>query len=139
MISQSPIHPVQVALYERLTGDPTLMGMVTGVFDQVPEDQDKPYVRLGEHLSIPDNDHSGFGREITETLHVWTRERGNAAGQAIAARVIALLDHRPDDLVVDGHRVVSIRHEFDQALTDPDPEVRHHVIRFRIITDQEET
>jgi hypothetical protein len=31
---------------------------------------------------------------------------------------------------------VSIRNEFDQALTDPDPEIRHHVLRFRVITAQ---
>lgn len=138
-VSRSPIHAVQVALYQRLTGDSALMTLLPGgVHDQVPEGTAYPYVRIGDHLSIPDNDHGGFGREITVTVHVWTRARGNAQGQQIADRIIELLDHQAPSLVVSGHRVVSVRCEFDQALTDPNPELRHHVIRFRIVTQQEE-
>lgn len=95
-----------------------------------------PYVRVGDHLSIPDNDLTSFGRNVTETLHIWTRARSNASGQDIAARIIEILDHQPEALIIPGHRVVSIRSEFDQALTDPDPEIRHHVVRFRVITAQ---
>ena len=141
MISSSPVHPVQVGIYDLLSGDATLTALgVEGVYDQVPESAPMDYIRIGDHLSIPDNAHGRFGREITSTIHVWTRARGNASGQAIAARIIELLDHQHGDLsaLVDGHRIVSIRLEFDQALTDPNPEIRHHVLRFRIITDQEE-
>jgi len=137
MTAKSPIHPVQTAIYQRLKADPVLAGMVTGVYDYVPEGTAYPYVRIGDHLSIPDNTHDTYGREITTTIHIWTRSRGNAQGQAIAARIGELLDHRPRDLVASGHRVVSIRLEFDQVLPDPDPEVRHHILRFRIQTEQE--
>jgi hypothetical protein len=137
MTAKSPIHPVQTAIYQRLKADPVLAGMVTGVYDYVPEGTAYPYVRIGDHLSIPDNTHDTYGREITTTIHIWTRSRGNAQGQAIAARIGELLDHRPRDLAVAGHRVVSIRQEFDQVLPDPDPEVRHHIVRFRIQTEQE--
>lgn len=139
-VSRSPLNPLQKALYQRLTGDTPLMGMLTGgVHDQVPENKVKPYLRLGDHLSIPDNDLSSFGREVTETLHIWTEARGNLSGQDIAARIVELLDHQHRALsaLLAGHRVVSIRCEFDQALPDPDPQVRHHVLRFRIITSQE--
>jgi hypothetical protein len=133
--SVSPIHPLQIALYDRLTGDAELAALVSGVFDRVPETKPLDYVHIGEWLSTPDNSHGSFGRQAVATLHVWTRAEGNAKGQAIAARIVALLDHQP--LEVDGHRVVSIRCEFDQALRDPDPQVRHHVLRFRITTSQE--
>lgn len=136
-VSTSPVHAVQTAIYQRLKGDATLAGMVTGVYDYVPEGTSYPYVRIGDHLSIPDNTHDTYGREITATIHVWTRARGNAQGQAIAARIWELLDHRAGDVEVAGHRVVSIRQEFDQVLPDPDPEVRHHILRFRIQTEQE--
>lgn len=138
MTAKSPIHPVQTAIYQRLKNDATLAGMVTGVYDYVPEGTAYPYVRIGDHLSIPDNTHDTYGREITTTIHIWTRSRGNAQGQAIAARIGELLDHRPRDLAVAGHKVVSIRQEFDQVLPDPDPEVRHHILRFRIQTEQEQ-
>lgn len=137
--SKSPVQPVQEAVYARLTGDTDLASLAPGgVHDQVPEGRTYPYIRIGDHLSVPDNDHGGFGREITSTVHVWSKARGNKAGQSVADRVVELLDHQPAQLAVTGHRVVSIRCEFDQAVADPDPQIRHHVLRFRIITDQEE-
>lgn len=138
-VSRSPVHPVQVALYERLTRDAELMSLVTGVYDQVPEGVARPYVRIGDHVSTADNDLTSYGRQILSTVHVWTEARGNAPGQQIANRIVELLDHQAAALseLVDGHRVVSIRHEYDQALPDPNPQIRHHVIRFRITTAQE--
>jgi hypothetical protein len=143
MISKSPLNALQKVIFTRLNADATLttlLGASGRIVDQVTEGTPYPYVRIGDHLSIPDNDHGGFGREVTETLHVWTRKRGNASGQAIALRIGELLDHQTDAmsalLAADGHRCVSIRNEFDQALTDPDPEIRHHVLRFRVATAQ---
>jgi hypothetical protein len=142
-VSKSPLVPLQKALVALLGGDSTLTTLLTSagrVLDQVTEQTPKPYVRVGEHLSIPDNDHSGFGREVTETIHVWTKARSNGPGQLVADRINELLDHQTAALkaylVPLGHRAVSVRSEFDQALTDPDPEIRHHVLRFRVITDQ---
>jgi hypothetical protein len=146
MISESPLNPLQKALFARLADDSTLATLLGSsvsdvrIVDQPREGMPYPYVRIGDHLSIPDNDHTSFGREVTETLHVWTRKRGNASGQNIAARIVELLDHQTAVMSAlledDGHRVVSIRAEFDQALTDPDPEIRHHVLRFRVATAQ---
>jgi len=141
--SKSPVTPLQKVFVARLGGDAaltTLLGGPSRVLDQVTESTPKPYVRLGDHLSIPDNDHGGYGREVTITLHVWTKARSNGPGQTIADRIVELLDHQVEALnallVPLGHKIVSIRSEFDQALTDPDPEIRHHVLRFRVITDQ---
>lgn len=139
-ISKSAVGPLQAAVVTRLKADATLVALLKGqaaVYDQPPETVPIYYVRVGDFLSIPDNDHGSYGREITMTLHVWTKYRGNKVGQDISARIIELLDHQGDALNLAGHRVVSIRHEFDQALTDPDPEIRHHVLRFRVVTAQE--
>lgn len=134
----------------RLRADSTLAGLLaavkgvtpatSAVVDEVPEGQPKPYVRIGAHLSIPDNDHTSFGREVTETLHVWTQQRSNKQGQAIADAITASLDHQVAAmsalLAADGHKCISIRQEFDQALEDPDPQIRHHVVRFRVQIQQ---
>lgn len=150
MLSKSPMNPLQAAIVARLRGDATLATLLAAVkgsspatpavIDRVPEGQAMPYVRLGDHLSTPDNTHTSFGRRVTETLHVWTQERSMAPGQAIANRVGELLDHQPAALsallAAGGHRCVSIRLSFDQALDDPDPEIRHHVLRFTIETTQ---
>lgn len=116
----------------------TLLGNKPNVFDGPPESATYPYVALGDHLSIPDNAQGQYGREVTETVHIWTKGRSNKDGQAIANRVSALLDHRVAELsaALTGHRCVSIRQEFDQALRDPDPQIRHHVVRFRVQTQQ---
>jgi hypothetical protein len=140
-VSTSPASALQAAIVAKLKGDAplvTLLGGRQAVFDQPPEGEAYPYVRVGDHLSIPDNDLTSYGRQITETLHIWTKARSNKQGQDIADRITALLDHQVDALTLAGHRIVSIRAEFDQALTDPDPQIRHHVLRFRVITAQDD-
>jgi hypothetical protein len=136
-VAVSPLGPIQQALYERLTDDAELMGLVSGVFDHVPEGTQRPYVVVGEATSIPDNRHGGFGRQSTATLHIWTRERGFRTAQQIEDRIVQLLDHQP--LGVDGLHTVAVRFEFSQTLVDPEPpgDIRHIPIRFRVITEQE--
>lgn len=135
-VAESPLAPVQQAIYDRLVGDPTLAGMVTGVFDFVPEGAVYPYVVVGEVVVTPDNRHGGFGRSIAATLHIWTRGRGNAEGLAVEDRVTQLLDHQPLALI--GHRTVEVRYEFSQTLIDPEPpgDIRHIPLRFRVTTEQ---
>lgn len=152
--SSSPINPLQAAIVSLLRGDAQLVAklakirdvspLTPAVVDRVPEGQAYPYVRVGDHLSIPANDLTSFGRRITETLHVWTKTRSNGPGQDIATRIGELLDHRPAALTTAlqaqsggaAHRIVAVRQTFDQALEDPDPEIRHHVLRFTIETAQ---
>jgi uncharacterized protein DUF3168 len=141
--SRSPLNALQRVTVTRLKGDATLTGLLGAsdrVVDQPREGMPYPYVRVGDTLSTPDNDLTSFGREVVMTLHIWTRKRGTLTGQDIAGRIVELLDHQTAALTAllasDGHKCVSIRAEFDQALTDPDPEIRHHVLRFRLQTEQ---
>ncbi len=131
----TPVPEIQTAIYRRLTGDATLTALVTGVLDDVVESQAHPYVVLGEAIETPDNAHNRFGRQVVATLHVWSRFRGFSQALAIAGRLVELLDHQP--MTLTGHVVVSVRHEFTQTLRDPDPEIRHVPVRFRITTEQE--
>jgi hypothetical protein len=128
--------PVQQAIYAKLTGDPTLMGLINGVWDYVPEKDAYPYLVIGEAVETPDNRHGGFGRQTVVTLHVWTQYHGHSKGLAIGARVTALLDHQP--LTITGADHISTRFEFSQTLTDPEPpgDIRHLVLRYRIVTEQ---
>ena len=148
--SKAPESPLQRAIVARLRGDATLAGLlasvknvtpaVPAVVDEVKEGQAYPYVRVGDHLSTPAGDLTSFGRQVTATLHVWTKANSMGPGQTIADRVVALLDHQhaalSELLAPLGHRCVLIHWQFGQALDDPDPEIRHHVIRFRVETAQ---
>lgn len=131
----SPLGPIQDAVYGVLSGDATLGALISGVFDEVPEGTPYPYVTLGEALEQPDNAHDRFGRQSVLTLHVWSLHRGFSEANAIASRVVALLDHNP--LTVVGRHHVVTRYEFSQSLRDPDtPGLRHIPLRFRVITEQ---
>jgi hypothetical protein len=133
-----PSNAVQAAIVAALTGAPSVAALLPGgVHDEVPEGETRDYVVVSDRLSLPDHTHTTFGRELTFTLHIWTRARGTKRGGAIAAAITALLDHTPDALVVAGHRVVEIRNEFQQAVKDPDPSWRQVILRFRINTTQE--
>lgn len=146
----SPASAVQRAFVTGLRADATMAGLlaparditpaVPAVVDQPAEGQAFPYVRVGDHLSIPDDDLTSFGRDVTETLHVWTKTRSNGPGQLIADRIGALFHRRvaymTGLLVPSGQYCVRVSLDFDQALEDPDPQIRHHVLRFRVVTAQ---
>lgn len=136
MTAPSPMLPVQAAVYARLTGDATLTGMISGVYDYVPENAAYPFVVIGEALETPDNRHGGFGRETVITLHVWSQYEGYAQALRIGERVTALLDHQPLTIPTVSH--IATRFEFAQTLTDPEPpgNIRHLVLRYRVVTEQ---
>lgn len=136
MSAPAPMLAVQSAVYARLKGDATLTGMISGVYDYVPETAAYPFVVIGEALETPDNRHGGFGRQTVITLHVWSRYQGYAQVLRIGARVTELLDHQP--LTIPGLSWIATRFEFSQTLTDPEPpgDIRHLVLRYRVVTEQ---
>lgn len=134
-MAKSSLGPIQTAIYTRLTGDATLLALATGgVHDWVPEGTNKPYVHIGETIATPRNAHDRFGRRAVTTIHVWSTEHGFSEVNTIKSRITELLDHQP--LTVTGHDVVMCHFEFEQNLNDPDPEIRHGVIRFAITTEE---
>lgn len=132
----SPLAPIQRSLYQLLSADSVLSDLGVGIHDEVDEDTPYPYIRLGESTQSADNSHDRFGRSITLTLHVWSGQPGPSEALAIEERVVELLDHQALD--IEGpSSVKSIRFEFSQQLTDPNPpHPRHTPIRFRITTEQ---
>ncbi|MDX3405525.1 DUF3168 domain-containing protein [Streptomyces sp. ME02-6977A] len=136
MTAPAPMLPVQTALYARLKDDATLTGMISGVYDYVPEEAPYPFVVIGEALETPDDRHGGFGRQTVVTLHAWSRYQGYTQVLRIGARVTALLDHQP--LTIPGLDHIVTRFEFSQTLTDPEPpgDIRHLVLRYRVVTEQ---
>ncbi|HET8684977.1 MAG TPA: DUF3168 domain-containing protein [Micromonosporaceae bacterium] len=129
--------PIQAAVYAALAGDQELSAMVGGrVHDHVPEPAVYPYVTVGEAVESPDDTLDRFGADTMIVVHVWSEYRGYAQGNAIAGRIQALLDRQP--LTVSGHLVVAVRFKQTQPARDPDPQLRHVVVRFQVVTEQEE-
>lgn len=129
-----PFNELLKGLYDALNGE-----ISAGVYDDVPERITKPYVTMGEMFSIPDNWHGGFGWDILSTLHVWTKSRGFKSAIDIANEIITKLDHQVATAIElpDSWYVVSIRFVQLSTLRDPDPELRHVPVQFRIVIHQE--
>lgn len=128
-----PFNELQKQMYATLNGN-----ISANVYDNVPENVTKPWVTIGEVTSVPDNWHDGFGWDCLATVHVWTKSRGFKSALDIASEIVALLDHKIDSLAMASTwSVVSIRLSQIQTLRDPDPEIRHVPVQFRIVIHQE--
>jgi len=131
---------LQQAIYDRLTGDAQLMSLITGVYDELPDDVSSlqtPYIVLADLHEVPAEAHDRTGIDASIVVNMWSRYRGYAEVGAINARVTYLL-HRPvDTLLVPGFQNVSIKLESDQFMRDPDPDLRRCMARYTIWLEEE--
>lgn len=127
--------PLQQAQYDRMTGDATLMGKVTGVFDRVPEGTAFPYVQLGEQIATPQGAHDRYGRRTVFTLHVWSAHDGFSEAYGIVDDLLRLFELQ--DLTVAGHHTVVVRHVQTVTMRDPDGDLRHVAVRFAAETEND--
>lgn len=133
MIGQVTCQPgLQQAVYGRLTGDPTLMALVTGVFDEVDVSSlTTPYIVIADVHEVPSEAHDRSGVDASVVINIWSRYRGYFEAAQINKRVSYLL-HRPAiPLLVPGFRNVSIFNEMHQFMRDPDPDLRRCMTRYR--------
>lgn len=123
---------LQQVIYARLTGDASLMALVTGVFDEVTTGVVMPYVVLADVHEVASEAHDRGGVDASMVIDVWSTYRGYTEVAAIAKEVNRLL-HRPAAaLAVAGFTNVSIANESQQFMRDPDPDLRRCSTRYRI-------
>ncbi|MFI6105844.1 DUF3168 domain-containing protein [Streptomyces sp. NPDC051310] len=122
--------PLQQAVYAKLTGHAPLMALVTGVHDEVPEAATTPYVTIGSISELVDDAHNQRGLEASVVLHVWSRYRGWREASRILSALDDALDRQP--LTVAGFGDVSIAHQQHTQLRDPDPDIRHINVTYRV-------
>lgn len=121
---------VQRALYSKLSGDAVLMGLVTGVYDAVPQAAALPYIRIGEGetRTLPAD-----GITLTELvldLEIWSEAAGRKTTLLIMNRLFALL--HLGTLTLTGFQLITIHCEQAQtAIADTAKHVRGDV-RVRI-------
>lgn len=126
----SSFGPIQEAIYDTLTGDATLLSLVTGVFDFVPENQDYPYVVIGEGTSVDWSTYQHFGEENTATIHIFSRYNGMLEMTDIMSQINALLVFQP--LTITDYENVGIWYDFGNVFIE-DHLTRHGVMRFRFL------
>ena len=123
---------LQQAIYTALTGDATLMAMIQGVHDHVPQGAAFPYVTVGEATARDWSAVGLNGIEATLILNVWSRARGRKEAKQIMAEMHRILDDA--NLAVSGHALVDLRFEFSETMLDPDGLTYHGVTRYRAKT-----
>ncbi|MFE2021298.1 DUF3168 domain-containing protein [Streptomyces sp. NPDC059499] len=126
----SALWPVQEAVYAKVTADGPFMALVTGLFDEVPEPVAHPYVTFGTTTEVVDDAHNQRGLAVNLVLHIWSKYRGFSEAAEILAALDLVLDRKP--LAVAGYRDVSIAHQQHQQLRDPDPDIRHINVAYRV-------
>lgn len=141
----SAIATVQAALYTKLTGDSTLIGMLAsgGVRDManVPETQPFPYVTLGDVHEMQKDTFTGRQYDLAATLHIWTRNTNTVKSfrpaQLILARMNVLLHKKA--LTISGQRHVGTWYQDVVELLDPDGLSQHLAALYRIVVEEDDT
>lgn len=133
---------IQQAIYNRLSGDPTLTGLVTGIYDAVPQPTDSsdvndfPFITVGDLGSTDWSTDTDTGTESFNDIHVFSRYNGTKEIKDIQQIIYNLLNRF--ELPVSGGNTVLC--DFDRTtrpMLDPDGKTRHGVIGFRILVDEQ--
>lgn len=90
-------------LYDTLSGNGDLMEIVTGIFDDPPDDQAGPYIVLGDLHAVPGRMLDGNEAETFLRLHIWSSYKGRKEVLLVAQLTRAALFERDflfEDLTV---------------------------------------
>ncbi|MDE3017264.1 MAG: DUF3168 domain-containing protein [Pseudomonadota bacterium] len=123
--------PLQEAVYAALTGDATLMALVSGVFDRPPEGTAFPYVTLGESTGSDWSSAATVGMEHHFTLHVWSREGGRKQSASIMERLHTLLHQA--NLSITGQTLVMMVFSASEIVLENDGWTYHGKMQFHAL------
>ena len=121
--------PLQVAVRAALLADAPFMAKAQAVLDS-PRDQDYPYVVIGDVTEVTSGTFGKHGVDVTQTLHVYSRYAGMREAALILNEAVRVL--HATRLTVDGFEPVILWYDGGDAVREPDGDVRHAIMRFRV-------
>lgn len=128
------LNDLQKAIYSKLTSDSALMGMITGVFDYVPDKQGFPYITINDFIENPFNVFGRRGKDVLVTLQIWSDKKGFKTSFDILSRVNTLLDDA--QLTLENHQLISIQFESSLPSIDAFDGIRQVPIRYRCLVQE---
>lgn len=136
----TPSNPLQAGIYTRLTTYAPLTALVgTSVFDLVPDDQQPPFVVIGDDTAIDWSTKTNNGWDTTVTIHCWDFEKGGRKSvKAIMSAIYDALHDQNASITVTGFSLVMIRSEFETTIQETSAQGQgnqfyHGVQRFRAL------
>ena len=122
-------YTLQQSVYQLLSGDSTLLTMVSAVYDRPPQGSAYPYITIGESTISDWSTKTTTGTEQIVTLHVWSRNGGRKEAALIMERVYNLLHQA--NMSVTGQTLVQIRFVSGDILLENDGYTYQGIMRFR--------
>jgi hypothetical protein len=128
----APILEIQTAVQSRLTGDSTLMGMITGVFEEPIEGQALPYISYGQHVDGPYYTFGKVGHEGYFLLDIWSNASNKDECYHILAEIRRLLVTTPTNapLALPDYGPCNFIYEWSTIFKEEEFAIWHMPVRF---------
>lgn len=130
----TPAYVTQVAIYSKLKADTALMALITGVYDDPPDNTAFPYVTIGDAEEAPSNTFGKLTKMITHTINIWSRYQGYKEVFDIANRIITVLDHVA--LTIAGYTHIHTWYRGMTTARVPDGITRGANLRFQVWVEE---
>jgi len=126
---------LQKAIHVQLSADAGLLAVLGAprIFDDVPRSPTFPYITYGGSTVRDWSTGTDDGHEHALTLHAWSQGAGRKPVHELLGALEAALDQQ--GLALDGHRLITLRHEFSDVRREADGETWHGVLRLRATTE----
>lgn len=131
----SAVLEIQIAVQVAMTGDVTLMALITGVFDEAPEGQIAPYITYGQHVDGPYEMFGSVNSEALILFDIWSQQDNDDECYQILAELRRVLETRPNNppLVLPSYDLAEIRYEWSTIIHEQESGFRHMPVRFHTI------
>ena len=128
---------LQRAIYDKLTNDATLMGLIQGVYADVQQVLDSgsdipfPYVTIGSDNLAPWDSKTFFGTEALCQIDVWSRSNNFLEAKAIGSALTNALHQQPLT-IQDADHVMTVQQSAVYS-KDPDGHTKRGMFMFRVL------
>lgn len=118
-------------LYDKLTGNAPLMAIVTGVYNNVSQDSQLPYIRIQVERSVDSATKTEIGLTFDLIVDIWTTYAGDKQALDIADLVREELDQ--SSLPGVSAQSLSLAFQAYDTVVEPDGKTHHAIMTFQYI------
>lgn len=131
-MAKTALLEVQKAIFDTLTNDATFSALVTGVFDEVPDNRSFPYVTIGDNTTeVPFDTFGRDGKEVTKHIHIWSNYEGFKEAYDILEEMNRLLDNQ--QIPINQFDTVLVHYVNGNTIAEPLNHIVQLIARYRII------